>query len=266
MTPSWPLHVSVMIQEVLAHLGLRPGGVWLDAGCGPGGYALEMLKRSAPDGKVIALDVDDQMLAVARERLASYLPQRCTLVRSNYSRLGAVLSELGIGAVDGISIDCGLARDQILGAAGKGLSFDRDEPLDMRLDPALPISAADLLNSITEHDLRALLRDLGDVREAGRIAAAIARRRARGPITTTAQLAATIEATVTAPPSRGKIRNPAVTKTFLALRVAINAELPTLEQGIRQAVAALRHGSGRLVVVAYHGGEDRIVKRLFRAL
>jgi 16S rRNA (cytosine1402-N4)-methyltransferase len=255
-----------MVDAVMEWLRVHPGGVWLDLGCGPGGYAVEMLRRSAPDGKVVALDVDPDMLAMARRRLGKHIPDRCTLVRSNYSRLADVLSELGISQVEGASIDCGVARDQIMGEANKGLSYAVDQPLSMALDPDLPQTAVDLLNYMSEAELRKLFRELGDVRRAGSIAKAIVRRRGLRPVTSTAELAELIDAIDAPPRRRGKIRHPDCPRAFLALRVAVNAELPSLEQGITQAVAHLRPGTGRLVVVSYHGTEDRLVKRTLRAL
>ncbi len=265
MSGSSSIHVPVMLREVVETLQIRSGGVWVDLGCGPGGYTAELLRRCAPDGRVIALDVDEDALALARRNLASFPPERISLVRANFAELASVLSEAGVTTVNGCVLDAGFSRDQVLGDQSRGLSFLKDEPLDMRLDRTLKTTAADLVNTLEQRELAALFRDFGQERQAGRIAAAIVRRRRQRPIRTTLELAELITATVSPRPRGNRVRH-AATKAFMALRTAVNDELSALRAGIEQAVLALQPGSGRMVVVSYDSNEDGLTKRTFRDL
>ncbi len=247
-------HTPVLFQFVIEALRPRSGGYYVDATVGAGGHAAGILEASAPDGRLLGLDVDPQALALARERLAPF-GERAILRRASYTTLQEQLRALGWPAVDGILLDLGVSSMQ-LDTPERGFSFRYDAPLDMRFDPEQPLTAADLVNSLPEGELADLLWRYGEERRARRVARAIVAHR---PITTTRQLAE-IVARVTSSGRRGM--HPA-TRTFQALRIAVNRELERVEQVLPQAVAALRPG-GRLVVIAFHSLEDRIVKQFMR--
>lgn len=213
------------------------------------------MQRSAPDGLLLGLDVDPQALAIAAERLAPF-GERAILRRVSYTTLSEQLATLGWKHVDGIVLDLGLSSMQI-DQAERGFSFREDAPLDMRFDPSQPLTAADLVNTLDEEALADLLWRYGEERHSRRVARAIVHRR---PITTTRQLADVV-ASVTSSGKRGM--HPA-TRTFQALRIAVNQELANVEAVLPQAIKALAPG-GRLAVIAFHSLEDRIVKRAFKA-
>lgn len=247
-------HVPVLYQQVLTALQPRPGGRYVDATVGAGGHAAGLLEASAPNGMLLGLDVDPQALALAQERLANF-GARVILRRASYATLARQLADLGWEAVDGILLDLGVSSMQ-LDTPERGFSFRYDAPLDMRFDPTQPITAADLVNTLSEDELADLLWRYGEERRARRVARAIVAHR---PITTTRQLAE-IVARVT---SAGRPGMHPATRTFQALRIAVNRELEQLEQVLPQAVAALRPG-GRLAVIAFHSLEDRLVKRFMQ--
>lgn len=246
-------HVPVLYREVLEGLAPRPGGRYIDCTAGSGGHAAGILERSAPDGTLLALDSDPD--AVERARVAlSRFGARSRLVRANFRDLRAVAARERWQPVDGILFDLGVSSVQ-LGTARRGFSFQDEGPLDMRMDPLGGISAAEVVNTWSETDLARAFREYGEEPQAHRIAAAIARERARAPIVTTAQLA-NLVARVKG--RHGRI-HPATT-IFQALRIAVNGELESIEVALPQAVGLLRRG-GRLAVIAFHSLEDRIVKR-----
>jgi len=215
---------------------------------GQGGHAEGILERSAPDGRLLAVDVDPQAVAFAAERLRPY-KDRVTVVRGSFTALGDIATGQGFFAVDGVLFDLGLCSQQIE-ASGRGFSFQRDEPLDMRFSQEGP-TAADLVNSLSERELADLLFRFGEEPAARAIARAIVAQR---PVLTTGQLARIVEGIR----GKGGRIHPA-TRTFLALRIAVNKELEALDQALPQAVALLKPG-GRLVVVSFHSLEDRLVK------
>ncbi|NPA06632.1 MAG: 16S rRNA (cytosine(1402)-N(4))-methyltransferase RsmH [Chloroflexi bacterium] len=249
-------HVPVMVDTVLTFLAPKPGGRYVDATVGTGGHAEAILRASAPSGQLLGLDVDSQALALARQRLAPF-GARVRLVHGSYVHLSDYLRAQGwADGVDGVLLDLGVSSLQ-LDRAERGFSFRHDGPLDMRFDPESEgPTAADLVNTLPEAELADLIWRYGEERRARAIARAIVRHR---PIHTTGELAQII-ARVTRGP-RG--RHPA-TRTFQALRIAVNQELRNLEQVLPQAWQALRPG-GRLVVIAFHSLEDRLVKHTFRA-
>jgi 16S rRNA (cytosine1402-N4)-methyltransferase len=256
-------HEPVLISEMLNllfPLGPTPGGTYCDATIGLGGHARAILERSAPTGRLIGLDRDPDALAIARTVLEPFGDDRVTLVHAPFSRLEAVLEELGAIPVDGFLVDLGVSSPQ-LDRAERGFSFQRTGPLDMRMDQTQGQTAADLLGRISQSDLELLLRDYGEERFAGRIARHIVEARGRGELDSTGTLAAIVARAV---PARERHKNPA-TRTFQALRIAVNDELGELDTFLDQAVACLRPG-GRLCVIAFHSLEDRMVKRRFRAL
>jgi 16S rRNA (cytosine1402-N4)-methyltransferase len=255
-------HEPVLVNEMLELLcpsGGREGGMYCDATIGLGGHACAILERVAPTGRLIGLDRDPDALAVARETLQPF-GDRLTLVHAPFSRVRSVLEELGAVPVDGFLVDLGVSSPQ-LDRAERGFSFQQSGPLDMRMDRTVGQTAADLLAGITERDLERLLRDYGEERFAGRIARHIIEARGRGELDSTGTLAAIVARAV---PARERHKNPA-TRTFQALRIAVNRELDELDVFLDQAADCLRPG-GRLCVIAFHSLEDRMVKRRFRAL
>ena len=255
MTPDTP-HLSVLLDEAIEALAVRPGGSYIDGTLGAGGHAERVLDLSAPDGRLLGLDADPQALEIARERLAPF-GDRAVRVHSNYRRLREVAEERGFLPADGVLLDLGLSSMQ-LDVWDRGFSFRRDEPLDMRFDPTRGPTAAELLRDLPEEDLADAIWRLGEEPSSRRIARAI--KRSPDPVRTTGQLAELVARATGRP--RGRI-HPA-TRTFQALRILVNDELGALEEGLSAAVEVLRPG-GRLVVISFHSGEDRIVKRFMRA-
>lgn len=251
-------HRSVLLDEVLAWLRPRPGGRYLDATLGNGGHAVAILDASAPDGRLLGLDADPDALAVAGARLAAY-GARAVLVNASFRALDAIADAHHLAPLDGIVMDLGISSRQ-LDTARRGFSFRYDEPLDMRFDPAHGESAAELLNRADEAELADILYQFGEEYRSRRIARAIVRRRQAAPLRSTVDLARAVEAAVGS--RRGRI-HPA-TKTFQALRIAVNDELGALDDGLEAAGRALTPG-GRLAVISFHSLEDRRVKQYFRA-
>lgn len=247
-------HTPVLYQEIIHALQPRDLGRYVDGTLGAGGHARGILEACAPGGRLLGLDVDPQALALARETLAPY-GERATLVQASYETLAAQLSALGWDAVDGVVLDLGASSMQF-DRPERGFSFLQDGPLDMRFGPSAPTSAADLVNGLDESELADLIFRYGEERDSRKIARAIVRAR---PLHTTRELAAVIQA---ASPRRGDRIHPA-TRTFQALRIAVNEELAAVENTLPQAVAALRPG-GRLAVISFHSLEDRIVKDFLR--
>jgi 16S rRNA (cytosine1402-N4)-methyltransferase len=252
-------HAPVLLEEVLTFLQPRPGGIYCDATTGFGGHARAILERSAPDGRLVALDRDPEAIAAARLSLEPFA-DRVTLVKSRFSRTREVLEERGAVPLDGVLADLGVSSPQ-LDRAERGFSFQKSGPLDMRMDPTTGETARDLLQRIEEHELCDVIRDLGEERFARRVARAIIEARDRGELDSTGALAAVVARAV---PRTERHKNPA-TRTFQALRMAVNQELEELDQFLDQAVACLRPG-GRMCVIAFHSLEDRLVKRRLRAL
>lgn len=248
-----PPHQPVLYQEIIHALQPRASGRYVDGTVGAGGHARGILEACAPDGLLLGLDVDSQALALARQTLAPY-GRRVTLTQASYAILLQVLHAIGWAAVDGIVLDLGVSSMQ-LDSPERGFSFQHEAPLDMRFNRARGAAAAELLNSMSEAELADMLRRYGEEPQAKRIARMIVEAR---PISTTTQLAAIAKR---AYPRRTRV-HPA-TRTFQALRIAVNDEMSSLEQGLPQAIEALRRG-GRLAVISFHSLEDRIVKRFMR--
>lgn len=245
-----------MMDEVLQWLVPRPGVVVVDGTVGAGGHAAALASRVGETGRIIGLDRDPEMLALAGQAVAG-LP--VTLRQASYSETAEVLDDLGIGLVDGILLDLGLSSDQ-LAREHRGFSFSRDGPLDMRFDPSVKPSAADIVNTYREADLADLFYQLGEERHSRRIARRIVEARRLGPITTTARLADLVRRSI--PGKWGPI-DPA-TRVFQALRIAVNDELGHLETILEQLPDLLKPG-GRVAVISFHSLEDRRVKASFRA-
>jgi 16S rRNA (cytosine1402-N4)-methyltransferase len=251
-------HEPVMTEEVVSWLRPQRGGVFVDCTVGAGGHAQALLKAGAE--RLIGVDRDPAALALSRERLSEFAA-RVRLVHADYRALDDVLDQEGVGEVNGILADLGVSSMQLDGE-GRGFSFQRDEPLDMRMDPDEGPSAADLVANATEKDLADVVFRFGEERFSRRIARAIVRAREGGPIATTAQLAAIVRRTV---PTRGWQRIDPATRTFQAIRIWVNRELDGLDRFLEAACHRL-HAGTRLVVITFHSLEDRIVKHTLRSM
>ncbi len=254
-------HQPVMPDEVVRLLEPAPGPLFVDATLGMGGHA-EQLLSARQDARLIGIDRDDESLALARRRLERF-GGRVTFVHDDYRNLPAILERLGVapsGSVSGIVADLGFSSYQ-LEAAGRGFSFQKDEPLDMRMDRSRGITAALLLAEAGEDELARIFYNFGEERHARRIARAIRDRRLHRPISTTGELAALVESVN---PRRGARLHPA-TRVFQALRIAVNNELEGLDRFVLDSVEALQ-ARGRLVLVTFHSLEDRTVKTTLRTL
>ncbi|MBM4153513.1 MAG: 16S rRNA (cytosine(1402)-N(4))-methyltransferase RsmH [Lentisphaerae bacterium] len=252
------MHRSVMLREVLEWTAVRPGGRYIDATLGGGGHAEAILDASSPDGRLLGLDADPDAIARCRGRLARF-GGRFEATHSRFGRVGDIAAERGFGGADAVVMDLGVSSFQ-LDEPERGFSFRADGPLDMRMNPAEPVTAADLVNGLPEGELADLLRRHGEEPAARRIARRIVERRRVAPFRGTADLAAVVAAAAGRP--GGRI-HPA-TRTFQALRIAVNREMEELDGGLRGALGALRAG-GRMAVIAFHSLEDGAVKRFFRA-
>jgi 16S rRNA (cytosine1402-N4)-methyltransferase len=251
------LHAPVLVSETLALLEPSRGGLFVDCTLGLGGHSRALLDGGAD--RIIGLDRDTTALELAAANLASY-GERVELVHSDYRDLPQVLDARGIATVAGALADLGVSSMQL--GEGRGFSFQRDEPLDMRMDRSRPPTAADLIADADEEDLANVIFQYGEERYSRRIARAIVQARAVAPVATTGQLAALVRRAI---PVRGYQRIDPATRTFQALRIWVNRELDGLDAFLESAVHRLAAG-GRLAVIAFHSLEDRIVKHTFRAL
>jgi len=249
-----PPHLSVLYHDTILALKPHSPGRYVDATVGAGGHAAGILEASSPEGRLLGLDRDPQALELASQRL-SVFGDRAILRQASYTTLLEQLKALGWSGVQGVLMDLGVSSMQI-DTPERGFSFQTEGPLDMRFDPTQPTTAADLVNQLSETDLADLIFEYGEERNSRRIARAIIQAR---PIQTTTQLANVIQKAARG--ERGKI-HPA-TRTFQALRIAVNEELKGLADTLPQAVAALAPG-GRLAIISFHSLEDRIVKQFMR--
>jgi len=262
-------HVPVMLEEVLKFLRPAPGGHYIDGTVGGGGHTEAILERTAPDGKVLGIDTDVQALARVRERLAQSVSSgRLVLAHGNFAELARIVNEAGFVSIQGILLDLGFSSHQ-MDNPERGFSFSVDGPLDMRLDQSQGISAADLVNSASEQELADIIWRYGEETRSRQIAKRIVRERAKGAITHTAQVARLAAAGV---PFKPGAIHPA-TKTFQALRIAVNHELERLEAALPQMLDVLSASgrdetdgrqAGRMVIISFHSLEDRIVKEFMR--
>jgi 16S rRNA (cytosine1402-N4)-methyltransferase len=243
-------HIPALLEETIEALAVQPGGRYIDCTLGAGGHAAAILDRSSPGGQLLGIDADPEAITVARARLEAYSGSTL-LINENFANLKAVCIKYDFFPVHGILFDLGLSSLQL--DSSRGFSFQYDAPLDMRLSPTQEVTAADIVNTLSEAELAQLIKTFGEERHSYKIAHYIAQQR---PIRTALQLARTVEQALGG--RRGRI-HPA-TKTFQALRIAVNHELEHLESALEQVVDLLGFGS-RLVVISYHSLEDRIVKR-----
>ncbi len=252
-------HVSVMLQETVDKLCIRPGGIYVDGTLGGGGHSYEIARRLSGAGRLIGIDQDGDAIEAASGRLAEF-GDLVTIVRSNYSEIRQVLEELQIERVDGILLDLGVSSYQ-LDTRERGFSYREDAPLDMRMDQRSSRTAGDIVNGYSERELCRVIRDYGEERFAGRIARQIVLAREQAPLETTGQLCEAIRAAV---PKKAQITggHPAK-RTFQAIRIELNRELEVLQDTLEEMISLLNEG-GRICVITFHSLEDRIVKSLFR--
>lgn len=251
-------HTSVLLQEVLTLLAVRHDGLYIDCTLGGGGHTFKIIEKG---GRVLGFDVDEDAVAFVKERLREKNlneGEELTIVQSNFNQVGKIAPKLGFGKVDGILMDLGVSSHQF-DEPSRGFSF-RDGPLDMRMGKALGVSAGDLVNGLTEKELRELFERFGEEPFARKIAKRITEARRKSPIKRTEELAELIRATV-----HGEQGIHPATRVFQALRIAVNDELNVLQEVLPQAVELLKP-QGRLAVISFHSLEDRIVKQMFEQL
>jgi 16S rRNA (cytosine1402-N4)-methyltransferase len=256
LTMSIPVHVPVLLDEVITGLRAQRGGYFVDSTVGLGGHAAAILEKISPSGRLLGIDADPEAIKISRIKLSDY-GEAVILVNDNFVNLEAICEEYHFHPVDGILFDLGVSSLQ-LDTAERGFSFHLDAPLNMRLDSGQGLTASDIVNDFSEQELAKLIEKYGEERHSRRIARYIVQNR---PIATTTELAHLIERASGATTRRGKI-HPA-TRTFMALRIAVNDELQNLELALKQTINLLRPG-GRLTVISYHSLEDRIVKQFMR--
>jgi len=251
-------HIPVLLSECIEWLDPKPGGRFIDCTVNGGGHAAAILEGTEPDGPLLGLDADPNAVARARARLAPY-GERAHVVHANFRTLGPTARAEGFDPVDGVLMDLGFSSLQ-LETSGRGFSFNRDEPLDMRFDPSSGSSVAEILAAASREDIAQALYQLGEEPQSRRIAEAIVSARESEPIDTSARLADLVSRAVGG--RKGRHLHPA-TRTFQGLRIFVNDELGALSEALPQAVELLRRG-GRLAVISFHSLEDRIVKTFFR--
>ncbi len=251
-------HVSVLPRECLEGLNIKPDGIYMDGTTGGGGHSLLIAKQLSDQGRLICFDRDLEALAAARERLKDHL-HKVTFVQSNFEFLKEKLQEIGVAGIDGVLFDLGVSSYQ-LDNPERGFSYMHDAPLDMRMDQTQPYSAWDVVNGEPFEELRRIISLYGEERFAGKIAAAIVKRREQAPIQTTLELVDIIKSAMPAAAKKEK-QHPAK-RTFQAIRIQVNGELRAVETALADAIDCLNPG-GRCAVISFHSLEDRIVKHTF---
>lgn len=254
------IHKSVLLDECIESLNIKPDGIYVDGTLGGAGHSLEIVKR-LEGGKLVAFDQDMDAIENAKVKLAGYM-DRVILIHSNFENLGEKLEENGITGIDGLLLDLGVSSYQ-LDTPERGFSYMHDAPLDMRMDKSLTESAWDIINRYSEAELSDIIRNYGEENWHARIAAFIVERRREKPIETTFELVDIIKAAV---PRKARDENlhPAK-RTFQAIRIAVNRELDVIEKVIREATEKMNRG-GVIAIITFHSLEDRIVKNVFRDL
>ena len=252
-------HKSVLLEETIENLNIKPDGIYVDGTLGGGGHSYEIAKRLTAGGRLIGIDQDADAIKAATDRLKEFA-DRVTIVRNNYCNIADVLDELGIVKVDGIILDLGVSSYQ-LDTAERGFTYNVDAPLDMRMDQRQSRTAADIVNGYDERELYRIIRDYGEDKFAKNIAKHIVARRTEKPIETTFELNDVIKAAI---PMKCRINggHPAK-RTFQAIRIEVNHELDVLEKNLNDMIDLLNPG-GRFCIITFHSLEDRIVKNAFR--
>ena len=254
-------HRSVLLDECMEGLAIRPDGVYVDGTAGGAGHSSVIASKLSEKGRLIALDQDETAVRVASERLAVF-GERARVVHSNFCELEAVCRDLGIDRIDGLLLDLGVSSYQ-LDTAERGFSYQADAPLDMRMDANNPLSAKQVVNEYSEEELRRILFEYGEERFSSRIASNIVRAREIATIETTGELVEIIKRSIPAHAKEGG-HHPAK-RSFQALRIEVNAELDVIAPAIKSAVRLLNKG-GRIAIITFHSLEDRIVKQTFASL
>lgn len=254
-------HIPVMLEECMQALDLKSGGIYFDGTIGAAGHSYEILKRTAPDGRLIATDLDDEAIAAANEKLKDF-KNRYTIYKSNYKNYEQVFDEADIQNLDGILLDFGVSSHQ-LDDADRGFSYMQPEaPLDMRMDREQKLTAEYIVNNYDRTELTKILRDYGEEKFASQIAANIVKARTRSAITKSGELAKIIESSI---PAKFRQNGPPARKSFQAIRIAVNEELTGLYECVLGLTRRLKKG-GRIAIITFHSLEDRIVKQAFRML
>ena len=248
-------HYSVLLEECLEGLNIKPDGIYLDGTLGRAGHSRRIAQQLTGGGRLICVDRDQAALDAAQERLKDWM-DRVTLVHSNFAAVDEILDKLGLDKIDGMLFDLGVSSPQ-LDDSSRGFSYMADAPLDMRMDRSEALTAADVVNGWNQDELRRILLQYGEERYAGLIAAAIVRRRADKPIQTTLELVDIIKSAM--PGKALKEKQHPAKRSFQAIRIAVNDELTAVDRMIHAAVPRLKQG-GRLAVITFHSLEDRIVK------
>lgn len=253
-------HVSVLLNEVIEGLKIKENGIYVDCTLGGAGHSGEIIKRLSSDGRLIGIDQDKDALKAAGEKLKEY--ENTIYVHNNFTNVEEILNELNIEGVDGILMDLGVSSYQ-LDEGGRGFSYMKDAPLDMRMNRDSEFSAYDVVNGYSEEQLSKVIRDFGEEKFARRIAKFVSDRRIDNPINTTLQLVDIIKAAI---PAKARREGPHPAKrTFQAIRIEVNKELDILDKAIEGAVNKLKPG-GRVAVITFHSLEDRIIKNKFKEL
>ena len=256
------VHIPVLLDEVINFLQCEPDNIYVDANLGDGGHAEHILKKSSPTGILIGIDRDEDSIKFASDRLSEYR-ERIFIFHDNFKNIkNVVRGRAGFSNVDGILFDLGVSTRQLM-TAERGFSFSSDAPLDMRMDRSSGVTAKEIVNNFEEEKLRGIIYKYGEERWAKKIAHAIVRERGKMPIDTTSQLSGIVVSAI--PPAHRSQRIHPATKTFQAIRIAVNGEIEILKDAIRDAVDILNI-EGRICVISYHSLEDRIVKNLFREI
>ena len=252
-------HISVLLEETIDSLNVKPDGIYVDGTLGGGGHSLEICKRLGEKGRLIGIDQDMDAISAATERLKDY-KEKVTIVHSNYQDIDSVVRNLSLGGVDGIVLDLGVSSYQ-LDTVERGFTYREDTPLDMRMDQSQVMTARDIVNDYSEMELFRVIRDYGEDGFAKNIAKHIVLARQEKPIETTGELNEIIKAAIPAKMRQG-IGHPSK-KTFQAIRIELNRELEVLENSLDKMIEMLNPG-GRLSIITFHSLEDRIVKNIFR--
>ena len=252
-------HTSVLLEETIAALAIRPEGTYVDGTLGGGGHSYEICRRLRGGGRLFGFDADEDAIAAATERLKDF-SDRVTVIRSNFSEMVEQLAQRGVAGVDGILLDLGVSSYQLDDPA-RGFSYRADAPLDMRMDTRAPLTAADVVNTLSEEELTKILWNFGEERYAKRIAGKICTARRQKPIETTGELTEIVKSSI--PAKARQMKGHPAKRTFQAIRIYVNDELGVLERSLERMIGLL-NDNGRICVITFHSLEDRIVKNIFK--